>query len=143
MRRVFLRSLARTSFEAKKFRRSMPLERWLEARIAEALVELMEEQAESERRADPLDASERAFYRELARRLSLPPKRGRAACVGLNAEPLEVRHAFFALVVEGKSVKRYADAGFGPQERVRRLLQEARRAIGRSLPGSSPRIHLP
>lgn len=74
----------------------------------------------------------------LAETLGIPVALARRACVAFNYLPDRIRGAYYAVLVEGKTVNRYVAEGHGPPERVRADIEAAIRAISDAIgpPGS-------
>ena len=65
----------------------------------------------------------------LAETLGIPKALARRACVAFNYQPERVRCAYFAVLVQGKTVNRYVAEGHGPPERVKADIEMALRTI--------------
>ncbi len=102
--RVYLRAVARCARFALRYRGQPGLETWLSERVEEALLDLLHEDLEAERRKELPGDVALAGLEDLARPLGLDPGRMRAVCVAFNHRPEPERRAFFALVIEGRSL---------------------------------------
>ena len=80
------------------------------AELAErALFDLLSQQYEEERTGFPVPQSDDAlFYRRFALAAGVELTRARQACVALNTRSVEVRRAFFALVLEERRLATFA-----------------------------------
>jgi DNA-directed RNA polymerase specialized sigma24 family protein len=124
--RVHLRAMARCARFATRYRGQPPLGTWLGERVEEALLDLLHEDLEGERRGQPLGSFERSGFEDLAGPLGLDPERMRAVCVAFNHRPEVERRAFFALVIEGRTLDEVAsEQASAPQvaRRARRVLE--------------------
>lgn len=101
--RALLRAFARTARFALRYRGEPALDAWLAGLVDEALGDLLREEAEWLRRGSP-GGSEVAAFNDLARPLGLEPGRMRAACAAFNQLPDGDRRAFYALLIEGRSL---------------------------------------
>lgn len=116
--RVFERALLRTAFAADTWRDGEPLEPWLVQRVDEAIDDLLL-QDESEHRQSPTLSDEwDERYVFIIYLLGIEPRFARRACVGFNGLGAPARRAFFALLIEERSVDECVAAGHGPRERL-------------------------
>lgn len=95
-RRAWLRALARIAHAACREGSDpgMCTGAWVDARLDEALAELVAEQAEEERRGTrPAESGDPEYYAEIGRRLGVDPAQARRACVALNGRPIGARRA--------------------------------------------------
>lgn len=98
---------------------TLPLAEWLDGCIAFAARALVTQDQEDERAGNPLADPWGARHSFICEALGRPAEDGRRACTAFNGLPSRVRRAFFALVMERKSVQECVDAGFGPREWLR------------------------
>lgn len=134
--RVHLRALARCARAAPSYRGRPELDAWLDARVAEALRELLEEDDErdlDEADGEIPDASEEGAWIELSRPLELDAGALARACRAFNRRPDEERRAFFLIVLEGRSLDELArgepGAGTVLARRARSALEEVLRHV--------------
>jgi DNA-directed RNA polymerase specialized sigma24 family protein len=127
--RVHLRSLARCARHALRYRGQPELETWLRGIVDEALLDLLREDAEGERANVAPSADELAAYVELARPLGLEPAAMRAVCVAHNQLPSPERHAFHALVIEGRSLDELARDWREPATEIARRARRGLEAV--------------
>jgi len=92
--RIVVRAQARIAREASRWRLHVSLEKWLAARIDEAIDDILEECQDGE----PQAASALSLFSEP---LGLSAKAMARGCRRFNGLDDEVRTAFFVLVVEG------------------------------------------
>lgn len=138
--RVELRSIAWIAHAAPRYRGAPPLAVWLAEIIDRAIGEIAAEDREAEREGLPLpDGSEPAF-RFVSELLGIEPQLARRAAVAFNSLTSEVRSAWFAVAVMGKTVHRYVAEGHGPPEAVRARMKLALETIARATgtPGRPP-----
>lgn len=112
--RVLLRALAYCARRGSTYRGRPPIDEWLDARLHEAIEDLLEEEHVA---ATPATGA----FADLARPLRLSPDRLRAACARFHARPREEREAYVRLVLDRRPLE---DSGGDPLETARR----ARRA---------------
>ncbi|HVS11670.1 MAG TPA: hypothetical protein VMS76_17515 [Planctomycetota bacterium] len=124
--RVFLRAVARCARFAVRYRGQPELKAWLGERVDEALADLLREDLEAERAGQPAEPEASAAYEDLARPLGLAPAAMRGVCVAFNQLPEPERKAFFALVIESRSLDELARASGAPATEIAR---RARRAL--------------
>jgi len=124
--RVFVRAVARCARFAVRYRGQPELKAWLGERVDEALADLLREDLEAERADQPPEPEASAAYEDLARPLGLPPAAMRGVCVAFNQLPEPERRAFFALVIESRSLDELARASGEPATEIAR---RARRAL--------------
>lgn len=123
--RLYLRSLARVAYASMKYRGDPPLGTWLSDRIDQSLEELLNEDrfANWGREEEEEDPEER--YKFLTKVLGVSPTVARRASVVFNILPDAVRVAFWALVIEGKSLNRHVAEGHGTPDDVRARVKRA------------------
>ena len=101
--RVLLCSFARVAREAPGWRGRPSLERWLGARVDEAIADARDELGHPDSEQPPV-------FDALATPLGLDPSRLRAGCHAFNRLAPSVREAFLQLVLERRSLDRLARA---------------------------------
>jgi len=131
--RLYVRSLARVAHAARLHAKHASLDQWLRERIAESIDDLIEEDREAERSGIPPSEPWDPRYAFISEVLGLEPTIARRACADFNVLPHRVRHAFFAIAVEGTSIRRYVAEGHGPPARVKADLAHAARILGRTI----------
>jgi len=131
-RRLLLRSLARIAHAAPRYSGTPPLTAWIEQRIVQSIDELLAEDRELVRDGTPVPSTSDTRYAYVSEILGLEPDQALRPCVAFNALPREVRSAWFAVAVAGKTVNRYVAEGHGPPENVRAHLKQALRTIARA-----------
>jgi DNA-directed RNA polymerase specialized sigma24 family protein len=112
--RVHLRALAHCARYGVRYRGTPPLETWLEEIVDQALLDLLREDADAERRGVAADAEELAAFVDLARPLGLEPATMRRVCLAHNLLREPERRAFHGLVI------------------ARRTLEDVARSLGQS-----------
>ncbi len=105
---------------------------WIEARIDEAALELLEEDREGGRELPGLETTA-SRHAQLARAFAIPPARARACAVRFHALPDRARRAFFALIVEGCSPGECLAMGWRSREE---LFQDVRAGLLALFPGA-------
>jgi hypothetical protein len=129
LKQVHLRVVARVAYAAQRYRGTPPLTEWLDQRIVESVDEVLREEREAERGGLPAADAAEPLYRHIANALGTEHALARRACIAFNDLPLAVRHAFFAVVIERKSISRYVAEGNGPPSQVKARLRSATDAI--------------
>ena len=99
--RVHLRALAVVASSAGRLRAEARLGAWLEARVDQAIDELLERSS-----SDTSPAT--GAWADLADPLGLEPRAARAACARLNRLPDAERELFFRVVLERRSLDELA-----------------------------------
>jgi hypothetical protein len=133
LQRVHLRAVARIAHCAPRYRGSPRLDVWLDACIDESLQDLVEEDREEEISGLPPTEPWDPRFAFVSETLGLEPALARRACVRFNMLPDEVRRAYFAIAIEGKTIHRYVAEGNGPPDRVRGFLARALTALGQKI----------
>jgi hypothetical protein len=128
-RRAHLRAAARIA-RAASSAPGQELETWIASEIERALDELVEEQADEERRGDaPADSCDFAYHARIALRLGLPPQLARRACVVLNRLSREARRVYVGVELEGRSLSDLGVELEASPHAVGRLLREVQRSL--------------
>lgn len=142
--RVHLRALAHCARYAVRYRGTPPLEDWLMEIVDQAILDLLREDAEAERRGTPTVAEDLAAFADFARPLGLEPQAMRRVCLAHNLLREPERQAFHALVISGRGLDEVARVlGISAVEvarRARRALEAVLIAAGQvleSAPGAS------
>ncbi len=132
--RVHLRALAHCARYAVRYRGVPPLETWLAELVDQALLDLLREDLQAERRGEAPQAEELAAFVDLARPLGLEPALMRRVCLAHNLLREEDRMAFHGLVIVGRSLEDLARAmgisGLEVARRARRGLEAVLVAAG-------------
>jgi hypothetical protein len=105
----------------------------MKARIDEALEDLVEEDREEETSGLPPTIPWDPRFAFLSEILGLEPALARRACLRFNLLPDDVRRTYFAVVIEGKTMRRYVAEGNGPPSQVREYLKRALGALGQQI----------
>ena len=122
--RLIQRAMARTAIGALKYEGVPGLAQWLDEVITISIGDLLREQEREEYGRMPIAESiDCEFYREFASFAKLPERYGRLACLVMNQLARFDRETFFAVVVEGKSIHRWAAEGHGPPQRIKDSLK--------------------
>lgn len=139
VRRVHLRTIARVAHAAPRYRGDPPLAQWLAGIVDASAKELVGEDREEARSEVPTNESWDPRYAFLSEAMGIEPTQARRACIAFNVLPIDVRRAYYAVVVEGRTINRYVAEGNGPPDRVRLLLSTAINAIRAAIdPGEPP-----
>lgn len=132
--RVHLRALAHCARYAVRYRGVPPLETWLAEIVDQALLDLLREDLQAERRGDSPQAEELAAFVDLARPLGLEPAVMRRVCLAHNLLREADRQAFHGLVIAAHSLEDVARAmgisGLEVARRARRGLEAVLVAAG-------------
>ena len=141
---ILMRALALTARAARDRGDREALGDWLDARVDEALADLSDEGAAAGAGVDGAGSA----LALLAKPLGLPPDAMARACRRFNRQPEPIRQAFFALVVEGRSMEAAAtELGCSALEAARRArtgLDVFRAAVGGTQgDGGIPDTHTP
>jgi hypothetical protein len=123
--RLTLRAMARAAYRARSYQGDPPLADWLTQRIEESMRDLIEEDRESERAGVPVGNDPEARFAFLSETIGVTPTIARRVCVVFNDLPDERRHAFWSMVIEGKSLNRYVAEGHGPPDQAKEHLKQA------------------
>lgn len=138
--RVLLRSFARTARAALGYRGDPSLDSWLDERIDEAMADLLAEDHEAERAGAPLEARHAAVLTTLGGPLGLSPGELRTACVLFNRLPHGDRRAFYALVIQARTLDELAHER---SESASDVARGARRGLEALLHGANARRQPP
>jgi len=121
--RLYLRGTAKVLDAIRSF--APPVDAWLDARIDEAIREILQADRESERLGHPPESPQEPLYEFVSHRFGIAPASARRMCVQFNGLPEEVRLTFTSIYVDGKSINRWVAEGHGPPDRVRADLRRA------------------
>jgi DNA-directed RNA polymerase specialized sigma24 family protein len=131
--RVFMRSIARVSRFAVRYRGQPEIDEWLSGAVDEALLDLLRDDLEAERAGGAANPDDLAAFVDLARPLGLEPLAMRKVCNAFNHLPEPERRAFHALLIDGATLDAIARAsGQSATESAR----AARRALDTLLAAS-------
>jgi hypothetical protein len=123
--RLTLRAMARTAHRARAYQGDPALSDWLAQRIDESIRDLIEEDREGERAGAPIGDDPEDRFAFLTETIGVTPAMARRVCVVFNDLPDERRHAFWSMVIEGKSLNRYVAEGHGPPDQAKEHLKQA------------------
>jgi hypothetical protein len=123
--RLTLRAMARAAYRARAYQGDPALGDWLTERIEESIRDLIEEDREDERAGIPVGTDPEARFAFLTETIGVTPPIARRVCVVFNDLPDDRRHAFWSMVIEGKSLNRYVAEGHGPPEQAKEHLKQA------------------
>lgn len=127
--RLHLRAVARVARAALGWKGDTSLGEFIMERIDYSAQELIQEDREEELSGIPCADPDDVRFAFLAETLGIPIALARRACVAFNYLPERVRCAYFAVLVQGKTVNRYVAEGHGPPERVKADIEMALRTI--------------
>jgi len=106
--RVLVRALASCARNGPEWRGRPPLSDWLDERVAEAIEDVLDEDAD---RGEPrIDGSPSTVVDLLAAPLGLDPARLSTACSRFNKIARRDREAFFLLVVERRTLEQASES---------------------------------
>jgi hypothetical protein len=128
--RLHIRSLARIAHAARRLGNDASLDDWLRECIAKSIDDLVDEDRESERSGIPPSEPWDPRYAFMTEVLGLEPTIARRACAEFNLLPHRVRCAFFAVAIEGKTIRRFVAEGNGPPAVVRADIARAAGILG-------------
>lgn len=130
MDRLFARSAARVAYAGQTYTGVPEFMEFLRDRIDYSMDELMREDREEEREGKPILPGQNASYAFVSEVLGMEIGVTRRGVCQFNVLDERIRHAFFALVVQSKRLRRYVAEGYGPPERVDERLRIAFETIG-------------
>ena len=119
------RAMALVAHAASRFDGQKPFAPWLRERVDAALDDLLDEDGEDERAGVPPSEPWDPRFAFLSEVLGIEPGLARRACVLFNALPHPERRAFWAVVIEGKSIARHVAEGHGPPDLARARVEHA------------------
>lgn len=131
--RLHLRAVARIARAASTWNGTTTLEEFLVERIDVSMQELIQEDREAELSGIPSSEDESARHLFLEETLGIPAAMARRACVAFNYLPPRARRAYFAVLVQGKTLNRYVAEGNGPPEQVKADIELAVRSIDEAI----------
>lgn len=124
--RLHLRSVAHVARYALRYRGSPRLEVWLHDIVDQAMLDLLRDDVEAQRRERPPDPQDGSGMGDLARPLGLDPAAMRRACLAHNLLREADRRAFHGLVIAGRGLDELArEAGVHAGE----IAKRARRGL--------------
>jgi hypothetical protein len=123
-----VRSMARVAFAAPRWDKAGALAAWIDAQIERAAEDLLDEDRAALIEPTVVAESE-ARHAFLVQALGIEPEIALRACVVFNDLPFQVRRAFWALVVEGKSMASCVAEGLGSRQQVRADVRRALSAL--------------
>lgn len=94
------RAMARVALSALSYRGEPPFEQWLEARIDQAIADMLEEDATEEFEGVPPENGHEPRFEWLAGAFGLEPALARRACVRFNDLPERTRRVFVLTTLE-------------------------------------------
>lgn len=128
--RLHRRALLRVAHKAPEYDGEDPkLDDWIQRRLDEAAFDLLNEDSQilEQGYEPPEEFDERYYFMSLT--LLIHPEDAVQACVNFNGLPDRIRNAFFALCIEGRTVRECLDDGHGPAAVLRRRCHIAFRAV--------------
>jgi hypothetical protein len=131
--RVHLRAIARIAYHAPRYSGTPALDDWIRVHIDEALEDLVDEDRDEELSGIPPSEPWDPRYAFMSEAIGVEPTLARRACIEFNLLPHEVRRTYFAIGVEGKTIRRYVVEGNGPPAKIRDHLKRALRALGQQI----------
>ncbi len=102
--RVWLRALARIARFSCRYRGRPEFSVWRDERCDEAIADILEEERAAVQGGEPSAEATGEVFKLLAEPLGIGAQEARRACVALHDCSLEERTAFFALVLEARSL---------------------------------------
>ena len=121
--------LGDVALSAPEYSDDAPFDEWMEERISGVMEVLLEEDREEELKALPPEEPMEDRFRCLVETLGIEPGLSRKACNVANRLEDGVRHAFFAMIVERKSVDEFASEYGETRERAKTLVHRALLAV--------------
>lgn len=106
--RLHLRSVAHVARYATRYRGSPRLEVWLREIVDQAMLDLLRDDVEAQRRERPPDPQDGTGMGDLARPLGLDPAAMRRACLAHNLLREPDRRAFHELLIAGRGLDELA-----------------------------------
>jgi hypothetical protein len=123
--RLHERSLLRIAFAASTADLARGLDAWVDARVDDAIVDLLLEDEEEHRSGKRQLEEWDERYLFMIHLLGIEPGSTRRACVVFNGLAERVRRAFFALLIEDKSVETCVAEGFGTRDELLVMIRGA------------------
>lgn len=118
--RLIARAAALVAYRSFSYRGAPPIDHWLDERVHEAAISLVEEEEAEELARVPIEESAATGdYASLARLIDADPAIARLTCCIVNSQPIEVRRIFHAVVIDGRSLESCAAAHLGTLDFVR------------------------
>ena len=130
MERLFARTAARVAYAGPTYVGVPEFQEFLRDRIDYSIDELMREDREDERVGKPIVPGEDARFAFVSQVLGMELGVTRRGVCQFNVLDERIRHAFFALVVQSKRLRRYIAEGHGPPERIDEHLRIAFEQLG-------------
>jgi hypothetical protein len=128
--RVLARSLAWIARSAIRYRGQPELDEWIATHVDLAIDTLLDEDREDERVGHPLSEPLDPRFAFVSEVWGVEPSLARKACIAFNALPLAVRRTYWAVVVDGQTLRRHVAEGFGPRRLAEARLRRAITALG-------------
>lgn len=131
--RLHLRAVARVARAARTYHGESELNGWILGWIDVSIRELLEEDREEERAGVLTSRAQDPRYAFVAETLGIEAPLARRACIAFNRLPREVRSAYYAVLILGKTVNRYVAEGNGPPEMVKARIEVAVQAVSNAI----------
>jgi hypothetical protein len=126
--RLYLRTAARIAYASYDAEAITSVSGFLRECMEVAAEDLLSDDLEAQRCSAPVEPTD-ARFSFLAESLGVRPEVARKACVVFNGLPPIVRRAYWALVVEGRSMSRCISLGLGTRSEVENCVKRAVLAI--------------
>ena len=127
--RLHLRVVARVARAAPSWNGTPSLADFIMERIEYSMQELIQEDREEELSGSPAADPHDPRFRLLVETLGIPIALARRASLAFNYLPERVRCAYFAVLVQGRTVNRYVAEGHGPPGKVKADIELALKTI--------------
>ena len=123
--RIFQRTVALMTYRAVEYDGEPDLKQWIYDQIDHATTQIISEEREQEGLGLPATEPWDAHHRFVSDLLRIERRFARGGCLRFNDLDDEIRKTFFAIIVEGKTLARYASELKVSTGQVERLLREA------------------
>lgn len=122
LERAFAKALAVTARKAMSYRGEPALDAWLAQNVAHALDDALLEDRDG--------GGDARHYEFVARVWDMQPDVAQRACGAFNGLPRAVRAAYWALAIEGKTLRRLVAEGHGPPKLAEARVERALITLG-------------
>ena len=127
--RLSQKTMALAVLERSQYQAGMPIGEWLDERIAIAGCALIDEDAEEERKGEPLAQPVETRLLGLSQILGIELQYSRKGCIVVNGLPEDLRRAFHVLIIQRRKFAEYVAEHGGNSTQTRMLLHRALTAV--------------